>query len=405
MDQLASAANVASSPHKRQGNSFNFSFTPLQPDVASTPHNNSSGRSEISANFTPVQQEVQAITPREETVRNTNNAVRLPQILAVAHQPSHSTLDMGHLELLHHFIAVTSYAISPGGPGRELWRMTVPKIALSHDWLMHSILAMSALHLAHLRPEQKRMYRERAAMHQDQALRGQQKALSKPTRENADALFAFTLVITYLAFAAVDTRESANDGPLRRVIQCLHMLRGVAAIHPAVMHFVEEGPLAPILSIHPGTFKSSPLFRDTHTESHFSKLLVFASTNGDVNDDQQMNDTESYAAAASSLRASFLKVEAIPEGQPTTPPIWAWATRLSATFMIRVGERNAVPLVLVAHWCVLLAQVHHYWFIQGWIDQAMGEITSCLATQFHTWLNWPNAKIQEIRRANAEDGG
>jgi len=312
---------------------------------------------------------------------------------------------MGQLELLHHFIAVTSSAISAGTLGFELWHMTIPKIALSHDWLMHSILAVSALHIAHLNPEQQRLYWRRAVVHQDQALQGQQKALANPTRENGDALFAFSLVIIYLAFASLKTLETAEDAPLEGVIRCLHMLGGMRAIAPAVRHYVEEGPLAPLLHHHPGNIKSNPTFREAGTESHFSKLLVFASTNADLNDDQDMNDTESFAAAASSLRASYLKVEAIPEGQPMTPPIWHWAVRLPASFVTRLREGHCVPLILVAHWCVLLVQVQHYWFIQGWVDQTMGDLTRCLAQEYREWLDWPNERILEIRRVKPEIGG
>ena len=242
-------------------------------------------------------------------------------------------------------------------------------------------------------------------MHQDQALQGQQKALSNPSRQNGDALFAFTLVIIYLAFASLNTIETANSPLLRGVLHCLHMLRGMDAIAPAVKHFVEEGPLAHLLKFHPGNIKSSPTFRDSNTEAHFSKLLIFASTNADLNEDGAMNDTESFAAAASSLRASFLKVEAIPEDQPKTPPIWHWAVRLSSSFLSRLSEGRCVPLVLVAHWCVLLVQVHNYWFIQGWVDHTMSEITSCLGEEHREWLNWPNEKIREIRQMNADKEG
>ena len=183
------------------------------------------------------------------------------------------------------------------------------------------------------------------------------------------------------------------------------MLRGVRAIAPAVKHFVEEGPLAPLLNLHPGNIKSNPTFREADTEAHFSRLLVFASTNADLNDDHEMNDTESYAAAASSLRASFLKVETIPRGQPTTPPIWHWAVRLPASFITRLRERHAVPLILVAHWCVLLAQAPHYWFIQGWVDQTMHDVTGSLLPEHREWLAWPIDRIQEIQRLKGQEVG
>ena len=306
---------------------------------------------------------------------------------------------MGHMELLHHFVAVTSSDISAGYLSQDLWRITIPKIALSHDWLMHGILAVSALHTAHLRPEEQTMYWKRAAMHQDQALQGQQKALANPSPDNGDALFAFTLVIIYLCFAdnLVESAEHEHV-PLQGIIRCLHMSRGVRAIGPAVKHWVERGPLAHVLSLHPGSIKSGPTFREASTEAHFSRLLIFSSTNADLNEDHEMNDTESYACAASSLRASFLKIEAIPEDGPLTPPIWYWAVRLHASFVTRLSERHVVPLVLVAHWCVLLAHVQHHWWIQGWVDQTMDDITNCLPQDYREWLDWPLEKIREIYR-------
>ena len=306
------------------------------------------------------------------------------------------TLNLGHLELFHHFLLVTSLAVGGGENfSREMWHVIIPKIALSHDWLMHGLLAVSALHIAHLHPEHRQAYCKRAALHQDQALQGHQKAVTHINHECGNALFAFTMVVSYLAFASVNTLDAGDNAPLRGVLQCLHMQRGMRAIFPAVKDVVEQGPLAPALNLAPGNFRSNPTFREPSTEDHFSKLLVFASSNTELDEDQEIDDVESYAAAASSLRATFLKVEAIPDGQPTTPPIWHWAVRLQSSFVQRLAEWRTVPLILVAHWCVLLAGVQRYWFMREWVDQTMGEIGRCLAPEYYSWLEWPEGKIRE----------
>lgn len=182
------------------------------------------------------------------------------------------------------------------------------------------------------------------------------------------------------------------------------MLRGSRAINSTIRPFVEQGRLAHLLSLHLGNIKSSPTFSDSTTEAHFARLLIFSSTNSDLNDEQEMDDVENYPAAANSLRASFLKVEATPEGESNTPPIWTWAVRLPASFIVRLGEKHIVPLVLVAHWCVLLAQVHHNWWIQGWVDQKMSEIKGYLPMEYHEWLRWPDDKIREMRVRQAMNG-
>ena len=311
---------------------------------------------------------------------------------------------MAHLELLHHFVAVTSYAITTGSSSHLVWQMTLPQIALSHEFVMHAILAVSALHIAHLR-EQRNAYWKRAAIHQNRALQLQQVAMAKPTRENADGLFAFLLLIVYLSSASPSSVDgSMIDTPLYSAIQCIHMLRGVRSILPAIRHWVEEGPLAHLLRFYPGNIKSNPTFRDPSMEDHFSKLLIFCSTAPNLNKNTEMEDVENFAAAASSLRTSFLKVESVPDGDSNMALIWHWAVRLPAAFVDRLGQQHPVPLVLLAHWCVLLAQARNYWWVEEWVDQTMREVRDCLPHDSIQWLVWPTEKIQEIGQTHRRAG-
>lgn len=257
---------------------------------------------------------------------------------------------MAHLELLHHFTAVTSFALTVGTTAHHIWLITIPQVALSHDFLMHSLLAVSALHIAHLRSEQRNVYWERAAVHQDRALQLQQVAMAHPNRGNADALFAFSLLIINFAFASPKASNSPQvDAPLHVAVQCINMLRGTRYIVPSIREWVEEGPLAPLLLLQPSLMKSDPNFEDRDTDEYFNRLVIFCSTSRDMNNMHEVEDIENYAAAASSLRASFLKIESVVEGDLITPPIWQWAVRLPPTFVQRLGERCSVPLVLVAH--------------------------------------------------------
>lgn len=175
------------------------------------------------------------------------------------------------------------------------------------------------------------------------------------------------------------------------------MLRGIRAISLDVTQLARDGPLGYLITLDPGAIRFSPTFKNASTEAHFSKLLVFASTNADMDQHQDMDDVESYAAAASSLRASFLKVEAISQGESRTPPIWQWAVRLPVSFVSRLGELHSVPLILMAHWCVLLHEVQHYWWTRGWVDQTMSEIRSSLLQEHQDWLDWPVQKIRDLR--------
>lgn len=330
-------------------------------------------------------------------IANGHNAIQANSSLPLA-PPSPLALNMAHLELLHHFIAITSEALGVETISRQVWKLTIPQIALSHDFLMHSILAVAALHIAHLRPEQRRSYWERAAMHQDRALELQQEAMGNVSRDNADALFSFSLLVVYYAFASPKASGSQeSEEPLAGAVQCISIIRGIRYVVPPIQQWVEEGPLAQLLSFHPANMKSSHSFKDPDTERYFQRFLVLCSTSSDMNKTHDFEDIEQYAAAASTLRASFLKAESVADDALKTPPIWHWACRLAPEFLQRLGKLHPIPLVLVAHWCVILAQIRQYWWIQGWVDHTMGQIQETLSREYHEWLEWPTKQIQEQR--------
>ena len=395
LNQLASAASAASSPFNRSTGSY---FTPIQQFSGTISSANSQKHGDPSrynqqhqGDILIQNQQHRRSTPDQAYPVRANDLPSTPNPVA-------SDLNMDHLELMHHFSAVTTRELSKGPSTFEVWNTTVPQIALSHEFVMHGILATSALHLAHLRPEKRQAYWKRAATHQNRAIQLLQIAMAHPTRDNADALFAFSLIIFYLASATPSTADDLMDEiPLGPAIHTIHMLRGVRLILEAVRHWVEQGPLAQVLRWYPGHIQSNPTFRDPGTEEHFSKLLVFCSTTPNLNKDTEMEDVEIYAAAASSLRASFLKVESVPEGDPNTPPIWHWAVRLPATFVERLKEQHCVPLVLLAHWCVILLQARNYWWVGSWVNRTMGEIEACINQEYRGWLAWPIKKIKEVR--------
>lgn len=316
--------------------------------------------------------------------------------LPVAQPPSSPlALNMDHLQLLHHFIAVTSHTL-----GDEAWKLAIPQVALSHHFLMHSILALAALHIAYLGPEPRLSYWEMADMHHDRALNLQQEAMAKPNPDNADALFAFSLSVIYFALgSSIDSNSLESEEPLADVITCISKIRGIRYVLPHVQQWVEEGALAPLLPFHPGNVKTNHSLNDHDTDRYLQKVLVLCSTGFDMNKTNEVEDIEQYAAAASILRVCLLQAEPVPDGAPRKPQIWHWASRLTPEFLQRLGKLHPIPLVLVAHWCVILAQIPQEWWIHGWVDHIMARVHRHLPEEYHEWLDWPTKKIKEQRNS------
>lgn len=235
-------------------------------------------------------------------------------------------------------------------------------------------------------------------MHHDRALNLQHEAIAKANPDNADALFAFSLSVIYFAFASPKASGSPeSEEPLAGVIKCISKIRGIRSVLPHIQQWVEEGALASLLSFHPGNVKTNHSFNDIDTDCYLQKLLVLCSTGSDMNNTNEIEDIEQYAAAASILRVSLLLADSVADGAPRKPQIWHWASRLTPEFLQKLGKLHPIPLVLVAHWCVILAQIPQEWWIHGWIDHTMARIQKYLPEDYHEWLDWPTKKIEEQR--------
>ena len=83
-------------------------------------------------------------------------------------------------------------------PGvRHLWMQYVPQQARQHAFLMHGILALSALHLAYLSNYQETKYLQLCDKHQSIALKRFREILSGEIDPSvSDALFALSATIS-----------------------------------------------------------------------------------------------------------------------------------------------------------------------------------------------------------------
>jgi hypothetical protein len=68
------------------------------------------------------------------------------------------SFDLGDMELLHHFTASTAPTLSTNSQLQRLWQDCIPRLALSADYVLLSILAISSLHLAYLRPQRRQFH-------------------------------------------------------------------------------------------------------------------------------------------------------------------------------------------------------------------------------------------------------
>ncbi|KAK0719888.1 hypothetical protein B0H67DRAFT_661676 [Lasiosphaeris hirsuta] len=112
--------------------------------------------------------------------------------------PQHLTTEQ--LRLIHHVASISHQMMEIGANGFTLWTRQIPtiiKIGATHDYVLHALLAFSAMHLAFLTdcPLVGNMGYE----HRGIALKGLQEAIGSFSKESSDAILAASLVLSWQA--------------------------------------------------------------------------------------------------------------------------------------------------------------------------------------------------------------
>ena len=128
------------------------------------------------------------------------------------------------LELLHNFTTETYLTLAGNPRVEDFWRITVVQSALQCDYAMRAILAVSALHLAHTRPDKRDFYTFQGITYHQQAARSAMELMKDPqaqgghTRSN---LFIFSMLTIY--FGAYRPLDSSSFLVLALLTALLHL--------------------------------------------------------------------------------------------------------------------------------------------------------------------------------------
>ncbi|KAL6707456.1 hypothetical protein ACN47E_004026 [Coniothyrium glycines] len=128
--------------------------------------------------------------------------------LRVYPQPQWQTLSRIDLRLIHHLSSISNEMFRNRTSRSTLWTDMMPmflSVAAAHPFVMHSILAFSASHLAWI--SQSSETRNLAFQHASIALKGLHDSIANFTKLNSDAVLASSLL---LAWQATDWRGWAS---------------------------------------------------------------------------------------------------------------------------------------------------------------------------------------------------
>ncbi|CAL5866877.1 uncharacterized protein PFLUO_LOCUS1088 [Penicillium psychrofluorescens] len=166
-----------------------------------------------------------------------------------------SGLSKADLRLIHHIIGLSIDLHRRGLAGCTVWAQKMPNllaISLSYDFVMSSILALSAFHLAFITRDEET--RQLAYHHRGIALQGLQTAIGSFSKENCDAILAASILLLWLA-SDHQSWASLQQG-ISTVLESMHPFWRQQS---ELARLVEDQRALKITDLSPGTSESRVL--------------------------------------------------------------------------------------------------------------------------------------------------
>ncbi|KAF1983239.1 hypothetical protein K402DRAFT_396941 [Aulographum hederae CBS 113979] len=306
--------------------------------------------------------------------------------------PAISTLNIMHMELLHHWHTNTSSTVTRDKSMHRIWREYAPQIGLEHDYVFQAFLAVSARHLGHLKPAKKALYESAATALHAAALKSAAEVLPNFTEQNGHAIFLFSCITWIFTVATPDRPEELPPfAHTDTIADWLILLRGVVSVSSTAWPCLLRSDLSVIIST---ALAPSPTGTIPPAEEHllYLKSLIAASL------DVPPQDKLVYISLIDSLRTGFFTLNNVPLTSCCLAPIWAWGALVPESYVLLLGKREPEALVLFAYFAVLIAEVDHLWWLKGFARHVLVKIEDGLegAGRCQGWIDWPREKIRRL---------
>ena len=290
------------------------------------------------------------------------------------------------LALMHHFATATYATLCDQSPSclRETWQIEVPKEAFSQPFLMHSLLALAALHKTVLGDtNDDNQCLTSAVKHHNLALAKSKLALANFSKENCEALFTFSATVAIFALALpVCDNSRVLDDPVCDLAQIATLMRGSATIVRTGLHWVRDGKLEPLLR---DGFLSSTCDLAADVQRQLDCLRCRIDSAGYID-----HIRTPYLHAVELLTTCFRNIVPFPEDRGV---VTSWLAMIPPELVSLISERQPMALVLLANYGVLLHCLKDLWWCRNWGAELVKSVSKSLEDEWQDLIEWPKQRI------------
>ena len=256
----------------------------------------------------------------------------------------------------------------------------------------HAILAISALHIAYLRPEESESYLLSAVHHEAIALPLIRSALTELDEENCHVLYACGHLIVKYAFAYPHIPGSlvfsSGAGTLSEFVP---LLRGAFSVHDHCLPWLTAGPLGSCFEV---PVNPNPNFSQYPNDARLAALLPLIFDSSD--------DAPVYREALDALRRLFAMIATPNQTMSTKTIVYCWPAQVPQRYLLLMSERQPKALVILAHYCIMLNMLNTFWFMEDCAVRVLRQCRQDLSDEWLPHIQWP---LSVVGLSDSEDQG
>lgn len=307
-------------------------------------------------------------------------------------------MNIDDLELLHHYSTSTCNAFSEDPLLQRMYRVDLPRLGLTHQYVLRLLLALAGRHMLYLETcdSPAKRYSTLAEDHVSIALQQVTALLSDLNTYNCQALYISSVLICHYVFARGPEPGEylvfSEHGPP----QWLPLLRGVRSILESMGYEkVYSGVLEPMRS------HGIPQHADTSAAKRLNLLAAkwerpLLELKNFIASSAPSKEAYSYPGALDNLTRQFKATLGSDEdgsynGQVISQNVFRWLYVLQDEFIELLQQKRPHALIVVAYFTVLVhvMESNECWFLQGWTNHILSGIYQSVEEDYRAWLQWP----------------
>jgi hypothetical protein len=288
------------------------------------------------------------------------------------------------LKLMHSYTVLTASTFSDKQAQKDAWQLDVPVLAYDAPCLMDAILAVSALHLRALHPDDQTLVRASHGYMASALAQYSTLLRNGVSEDNAEALFSTATLIAFQSTASRCFDDSDDEYTLP--LAWFHSYQGIKTVVIASWQWLRNSTrIQPIISGQP------PISLDLHPnkKTFFSTLLDGMDEQLSVEPERTRAETkQGYEHAIAFLNWAHQK--------PERARITAFAATVSRRFVALIGQHDPRALVIIACFFAMTKIVDDVWWLRGFAKKEVNGIYALLPAEWLVKMEWP------VRIANHE---